>query len=65
MKLVRLIITVTCSTGSLLSYGVTDLYPEQPKILSLIMLLPLVEFLVVLLSRQLMVSGIAKAYSVL
>lgn len=43
MKLVRLIITVTCSTGSLLSYGVTDLYPEQPKILSLIMLLPLVD----------------------
>lgn len=39
MKLVRLIITVTCSTGSLLSYGVTEL----PKILSLIMLMPLVD----------------------
>lgn len=43
MKLVRLIITVTCSTGSLLSYGVTDLYPELPKILSLITLMPLVK----------------------
>lgn len=43
MKLVRLIISVTCSTGSLLSYGVTDLYPEQPKILSLITLMPVVD----------------------